>query len=273
MDRRRASGVAGVGHFLNRERRAAGRDVQHDRHLAAAVGRRPTPLMAVAFWPATVADLPKVYGPPISSSLATWEESSPPTSSPRPWFEVGNDSHLLAYFDDSALVRPITCCERGFVALHVSSRPDHRAVMCSVIALAALHDQRLRARGLAGVTGDVELGAVLLGDRGEVHALGRRRPSGPRCTWPLRRSPAAVVVVVPAAPAGAARRQRWPCEAASPVATAAVRAGLWRKGCMTFTLLEARHGGAMGRRLGQGWRTGRHLPTSPAGAAVVGALS
>ena len=31
-------GVAGVGHLLDRERRAAGRDVEHDGHLAAALG-------------------------------------------------------------------------------------------------------------------------------------------------------------------------------------------------------------------------------------------
>ena len=37
-----------------------------------------------------------------------------------------------------------------------------------------------------------------------------------------------------------------------PAATAAVRAGFWRKGCMTFTLLEARHGGAASADLARG---------------------
>jgi hypothetical protein len=65
--------------------------------------------------------------------------------------------------------------------------------------------------------------------------------------------PALVVVVVLAAPAafGAVARAR-AAAAAIPAATAAVRAGFWRKGCMTFTLLEARHGWRDERLLGQG---------------------
>jgi len=31
-----------------------------------------------------------------------------------------------------------------------------------------------------------------------------------------------------------------------------MRAGFWRKGCMTFTLLEARHGGATSADLARG---------------------
>ena len=70
-----------------------------------------------------------------------------------------------------------------------------------------------------------------------------------------------VVVVVPAAPAasGAAARAS-AAAAASPAATAAVRAGMWRKGCMTFTLLEARHGGAASADLARDdWRTSSHV--------------
>jgi hypothetical protein len=81
-----------------------------------------------------------------------------------------------------------------------------------------------------------------------------------------------VVVVVVAAPAalGAAARTR-ATVAARPAATAAVRAVLWRKGCMTFTLLEARHGGVASADLARD--DCRYLPTSPVRVLVVGPLS
>ena len=54
-----------------------------------------------------------------------------------------------------------------------------------------------------------------------------------------------LVAGVVAAPAGAAAVARdRAAAAASPAAAATVRAWLWRKGGMTFTLLEARLGGA-----------------------------
>jgi hypothetical protein len=46
---------------------------------------------------------------------------------------------------------------------------------------------------------------------------------------------------------------------------------LWRKGCMTFTLLEARHGGAVSAYLARDdWR---YLLTSPVRVRVVGPIS
>src|ERR1700728_539613 len=38
VDGRRPPGAAGIGHLLDRERGTAGRDVQHDGHLAPALG-------------------------------------------------------------------------------------------------------------------------------------------------------------------------------------------------------------------------------------------
>jgi hypothetical protein len=84
--------------------------------------------------------------------------------------------------------------------------------------------------------------------------------------------PALVVVVVLAAPAtfGTATRAS-AAAAAIPAANAAARAGLWRKGGMTFTLLEARHGGAASADLARD--DSPYSPTSPKWVQVVDPFS
>ena len=113
-------------------------------------------------------------------------------------FEVGKDSHLPAYFDDCALVRPITCWSAAALPVTYPVDPTTRAVMRSVMPL--LFTTSVCAPDVvpaSPVTSSV--GPVLLGGRVEVHALACRRPSGRRCTrsraprwwsWCWRRRPA-----------------------------------------------------------------------------------
>ena len=229
------------------------------------------PTMAVAFWPATVADLPKVKGPLISSSLATCEESSPPTSSARPVLEVGNESHLPAYFDDSALVRPMTSWSAASLPFTYPVDPTTLAVMRSVTPL-FLTTSVCPPEVVPASPVTVRVAPSCLATEAKCTPL---VPTAFRAALYLAVAaafPALVVVVVLAAPAvlGAAARAS-AAAAASPAATAAVRAVLWRKGCMTFTLLEARHGGAASADLARDdWR---YLPTSPVRVRVVGPFS
>ena len=62
---------------------------------------------------------------------------------------------------------------------------------------------------------------------------------------PLRQFPARTAAIAAGVTAATALAFATAAEAVSPVVTAAMRKGFWRKGCMTFTLLEARHGGAV----------------------------
>jgi hypothetical protein len=203
--------------------------------------------------------------------LDTCEESSPPTSSASPVFDVGKDNHLPAYFVASALVRPITSSSAALLPVTYPVDPTTRAVMRSVTPLfLTTSDCAPEVVPASPVT--VRVAPSCLATDAKCTPLVPTAFRAAVYVAVAAGSPALVVVVVLAAPAavGAAARTS-AAAAARPAATAVVRAVLRRKGCMTFTLLEARHGGAPSADLARD--DCRYLPTSPVRVRVVGPLS
>ena len=76
-----------------------------------------------------------VKGPPISSSLATCEESSPPTSSASAGVRRREGEPLAGVLRRLALVRPMTSCRAAALPFTYPVDPTTRAVMCSVTPL------------------------------------------------------------------------------------------------------------------------------------------
>src|SRR5580698_4737365 len=170
VDGRCPAGVAGVGHLLDRERGTGGGDVHHDGHLAPALGGDRSE-DACRLLTGHRGRLAKGVRPTDLELLAYLRGEQTADQFGKAGVGGGEGQPLPGILRRLGLGEADHVGERRLVAVHVSSRPDHLGTHAFRDAL-VLDDQRLCARSRAGVAGHREGGAVLLGNRGEVHALG-----------------------------------------------------------------------------------------------------